>query len=106
MGRQFHGLRTRLRPGMEQAYQQAHDAVWPSLIVAQREVGITGWWIFRGGLDLFHVAECDHDFDRALAALAGYPVDQRWQAEMALYAEPDLGRAAPASERLELIYRR
>ena len=37
---------------MEQAYATAHDAVWPSLIAAQREVGIGGWWIFRSGLDL------------------------------------------------------
>ncbi|HLW96031.1 MAG TPA: L-rhamnose mutarotase [Solirubrobacteraceae bacterium] len=102
---QFHAIRTRLRPGMEQAYQEAHDTVWPSLIEAQREAGIAGWWIFRSGLDLFHVSQCD-DFDRALAVLAAHPVDQLWQAEMALYTESELGRAAPAAERLQLIYHR
>ena len=102
---ELHGLRTRLKPGMEQAYTAAHDAVWPSLIAAQREVGITGWWIFRSGLDLFHVAECD-DLDPALAALSMYPVNQRWLAEIAHYTETDHVGDGPATERLPLIYHR
>jgi L-rhamnose mutarotase len=101
----FHALRTRLRPGMAQAYVSAHNAVWPSLIAAQREAGITGWWIFLSGLELFHVAECE-DFDAALAALAENPVDQRWQAEMARYTEPDADGRGPAAERLTLIWHR
>ena len=62
------GLRTRLKPGMEEAYEKAHSQVWPDLVTVQRELGIEHWRIFRHGIDLFHVVECD-DFDRAVAAL-------------------------------------
>ena len=34
---EFVGLRTRLRPGMEEAYEKAHAEVWPELVAAQRE---------------------------------------------------------------------
>lgn len=97
------GLRTRLRPGMEEAYEQAHADVWPELLVAQRELGIERWLIFRYGLELFHVVECE-DFERAVAALMEHPVDQRWQAEMARYVVvADDGKGA-AVDRLRLVY--
>jgi L-rhamnose mutarotase len=96
-------LRTRLKPGMEEAYEAAHATIWPELRALHRQVGIRRWLIFREGLDLFHAVECD-DFDRAEAELAGNPVEQRWQAEMATYIEqrPD-GRGGEAA-RLRLIY--
>lgn len=98
---EYVGLRTRLKPGMEGAYESAHAAIWPELQVAQREAGIRRWLIFRHGLDLFHVVECD-DFDRAEAQLASNPIDRRWQVEMARYVRqrPE-GRGA---DRLALIY--
>jgi L-rhamnose mutarotase len=68
----FVGLRTRLKPGMEEAYEKAHTEVWPELLAAQREVGITRWLIFRDGSELFHAVECE-DFERAVAALACHP---------------------------------
>jgi len=102
---EFVGLRTRLKPGMEEAYEAAHAEVWPELLAAQREVGIRRWLIFRDGLELFHTVECE-DFERAAAALARHPVDQRWQAEMARYVVvAEDGRGA-ATDRLRLIYAR
>ena len=76
------GLHTRLRPGAEAEYDAAHEAVSPQLLEAIRRAGVTSWLIFRDGLDLFHFIECD-DYDRAMVELAGDPVNQRWQAEMA-----------------------
>ena len=81
---EFVGLRTRLRPGMEEAYEKAHAEVWPELVAAQREFGIRRWLIFRDGLELFHTVECEN-FERAVAGLAQHPVDQRWQTHMARY---------------------
>ena len=99
------GLRTRLRPGMEEGYERAHAHVWPELVSAQREFGIERWLIFRHGVELFHVVECD-DFDRAIAALSESPIDQRWQAEMAHYVVvADDGKGA-AVDRLRLVYGR
>jgi L-rhamnose mutarotase len=76
------GLHTRLKPGVEERYEEYHRNVWPEVLAANRRVGVTKYVIFRDGLDLFHYIECA-DFDRALAELAGDPVNQRWQAEMA-----------------------
>src|SRR5471030_2019977 len=103
---EFVGLRTRLKPGTEQAYKKAHDAIWPDLLAAQRAVGIKRWIIFRDGLDLFHSVEVDGDFDDAIAQLEVDPIDIRWQAEMAKFAEPMSDQERPASSRLELVYNR
>jgi L-rhamnose mutarotase len=35
------GPRTRLKPGMEEAYDTAHAAVWPELLAATRAAGFT-----------------------------------------------------------------
>ena len=40
------------------------------------------WTIWRSGTELFHVIECA-DYQGLLAALAGNPVNQRWQERMA-----------------------
>jgi L-rhamnose mutarotase len=100
---EFVGLRTRLKPGMEEAYEKAHAEIWPELLAAQREVGITRWLIFRSGLELFHAVECE-DWGRASAALAQHPVDQRWQEEMAQYVVPAPDHLGAATERLHLVY--
>ena len=100
---EFVGLRTRLKPGMEEAYEKAHAEIWPELLAAQREVGITRWLIFRSGLELFHAVECEH-WGRASAALAQHPVDQRWQEEMAQYVVAADDHLGAATERLHLVY--
>jgi L-rhamnose mutarotase len=49
--------------------------------------------------------ECD-DFGGATTALAKYPIEQRWQAEMAQYVMVnELGTGA-AVDRMHLVYRR
>jgi L-rhamnose mutarotase len=100
---EFVGLHTRLKPGMEDAYDAAHAAVWPGLLVAQREVGIKRWLIFRDGLDIFHSIECE-DYDYAIAELAKLPLNQRWQAEMAQYTEIAHDYSGASSDRLRLIF--
>jgi L-rhamnose mutarotase len=100
---QYVGLRTRLKPGTEAAYESAHAAISPELQMAQREVGIRRWLIFRHGVHLFHVVECD-DFDRAQAELASNPIDCRWQTEMARYVVQDPDGHGGAADRLSLIY--
>ena len=97
------GLHTRLKPGMEAAYDRAHAAVWPQLITAIRAAGFTRWLIFRDGLDIFHAIECD-DYQRGIAELAGQPVNQRWQAEMARFTEVAHDYSGASSDRLRLIF--
>src|SRR5260370_4212696 len=97
------GLDTRLKPGVEARYAECQRAVWPDVLKAIRQVGITKYVIFRDGLDLFHYVECD-DYDRAIADLAHDPVNVRWQAEMA----PMMARAhdfsGQSSDRLAMIF--
>ncbi len=100
---EYVGLRTRLKPGMEAAYERAHATIWPELQEVQRKAGIRRWLIFRHGLDLLHVVECD-DFERAEAELAGDPVDRRWQAEMGRYIVQRPDGHGGETDRLALIY--
>lgn len=100
---EFVGLRTRLKPDMEEQYDAAHAAVWPEILEAQRAVGIKRWLIFRDGLDLFHSIECE-DYDRAIAELALLPVNQRWQAKMARFTEVAHDYSGASADRLSLIF--
>jgi L-rhamnose mutarotase len=75
-------LHTRLRVGAEAAYEAAHREVPAELQAAIRAAGAHRWTIWRSGLDLFHVIECD-DYARLLAELADLPVNVAWQARMA-----------------------
>jgi L-rhamnose mutarotase len=79
-------LHTRLKPGAEAPYDAAHREVPPSLIAAIRAAGASEWTIWRSGLDLFHVIECE-DYSRLISSLADLPVNVEWQARMAQLLE-------------------
>jgi L-rhamnose mutarotase len=97
------GLHTRLKAGAEARYDAAHASVWPEILAAMRRVGITRWQIFRDGLDLFHVIDCE-DYDRAIAELARDPVNQRWQAEMAPMMAVAHDYSGGSRDRLPIIF--
>ena len=97
------GLHTRLKPGAEARYDAAHASVWPEILAGMRRVGITRWQIFRDGLDLFHVIDCE-DYDRAIAELARDPVNQRWQAEMAPMMSVAHDYSGGSRDRLPIIF--
>ncbi|GAA2100597.1 L-rhamnose mutarotase [Actinomadura alba] len=79
-------LHTRLKPGAEQEYEQAHGEVPRELSEAIRAAGAREWTIWRSGLDLFHVIDCD-DYVALLAALEDLPVNVAWQARMDHYLD-------------------
>jgi len=97
------GLHTRLLPGAEARYDDLHRDVWPDVLEAIRGAGIVQWLIFRDGLDLFHYVECD-DYDAAIAALAGEPVNVRWQAEIASLMAKAHDYSGESSDRLPVIF--
>ena len=70
------GLHTRLKPGVEERYEQYHRNVY---------------------------IKCA-DFDRALAELAGDPVNQRWQAEMAPMMAVTTDFSGNNSDRMPVIF--
>jgi L-rhamnose mutarotase len=73
---------TRLKPGVEEEYEQAHREVPPDLVAAIKAAGAQEWTIWRSGLDLFHVIDCD-SYETLLSSLADLPVNVTWQARMA-----------------------
>jgi L-rhamnose mutarotase len=75
-------LHTQVRPDRIDEYVRAHQEVPAELTDAIRAAGATSWTIWRSGTELFHVIECA-DYQGLLAALAGNPVNQRWQERMA-----------------------
>jgi L-rhamnose mutarotase len=74
-------LHTRLKPGAEEEYERAHREVPPELVAAIKAAGAQEWTIWRSGLDLFHVIDCD-SYEKLLSALADLPVNVTWQARM------------------------
>ena len=52
-------VRTRLKPGMEESYDQLHSVVPDELAADLVRRGHTEWLIFRHGQDLFHVIFTD-----------------------------------------------
>lgn len=75
-------LHTKLKPGSEEEYDAAHREVPAELVEAIRGSGVTEWTIWRSGLDLFHVIDCE-DYAGMLARLETLPVNVEWQARMA-----------------------
>lgn len=74
-------LHTRLKAGVEEAYEAAHREVPPELVRAIRAAGARSWTIWRSGLDLFHLIDCD-DYAAMIAELENLPVNITWQVRM------------------------
>ena len=75
-------LHTRVRADMVDEYEAAHREVPAELVAAIKSAGARGWTIWRCGVDLFHVIDCD-DYGGLLAALEQLPVNIAWQERMA-----------------------
>ena len=82
-----YAFRLRVKKEAIEAYDRAHEHVWPELLAKLKEVGISDYSVFRRGQDLFLVMRTS-DFERTWYALSRDPVNLRWQAEMARYFEP------------------
>ena len=74
-------LHTRLKAGMEDTYDSEHSEIPPALTEALREAGVHSWRIWRDGVDVFHVVECD-DFVQMREFLNEHPANVPWQAQM------------------------
>jgi len=75
-------LHTRLKPGTEEEYADAHANIPPELVEALKGAGVRNWRIWRSGLDLFHVVDVE-DYQAMRRALADHPANVPWQARMA-----------------------
>ena len=75
-------IHTRLKPGAEQAYEDAHAGIPAELLGALKDAGVRNWRIWRSGLELFHLVEVD-DYQAMRLALAEHPANVPWQERMA-----------------------
>jgi L-rhamnose mutarotase len=75
-------LHTRLKPGAEHEYQEAHANIPTELLDALKQSGVQNWRIWRSGQDLFHLVEVDN-YQEMRRALADHPANVPWQARMA-----------------------
>jgi L-rhamnose mutarotase len=80
----------RLRPGMEEAYDESHRAVWPEMLALLKRAGISEYSIFRRD-QLLVLAMTVEDFDVSWAIVENDPVNTRWQSAMAPYFEATSG---------------
>lgn len=96
-------LHTRIKPGAEDRYEEYHRKVWPGVVDAIKRNGIHRYLIFRDGLDLFHLIECD-DYDRAIAEIARDPTSMRWEAEIATMMAVTHDFSGEGSDRMRKIW--
>ncbi len=78
---------SRLLPGAEEAYDQAHAAVWPEMLALLKRAGISEFSIFRRDQLLFLTMHVD-DFDATWARVEADPINTRWQEAMAPFLAP------------------
>jgi L-rhamnose mutarotase len=77
----------RLRPGAEEAYDKAHEEVWPEMLALLKRAGISEYSIFRRDQLLVLSMPVDN-FDETWARIEADPVNTRWQQAMAPYFAP------------------
>ena len=97
------GLHTRLKPGSEERYEEYHRAVWPEVVEAIREAGITRYFIFRDGLDVFHFIECE-DYEKAIAEISKDPTSMRWESEIATMMAVTHDFSGEGTDRMQKIW--
>ena len=71
-----------VKPGSEEAYDEAHRQVWPELLAELQAGGVREYSIFRRGSELF-LYMLVPDFQALLDHLAQSDVNRRWQETMA-----------------------
>ena len=72
--------------GQESNYEKNHAEVPKELAASLLESGIRDWTIWRSGLHLFHIVECE-DFNAAMSRLEQDPVNEKWQKFMAQFVD-------------------
>lgn len=77
-----YAFQLRLRPGVEEEYEEAHRAVWPEMLALLKSVGIHEYSIFRRD-ELLILTLRAADFEESWSRLDGHPVNLRWQEAMA-----------------------
>lgn len=84
-------FRLRIRPEKIADYDEVHRHVWPEMLAALEDAGVSDYYIFRHGQDLF-LTLCTEDWNETQRRLDADEVNQRWQKMMMPYWEPVPGK--------------
>jgi len=79
-------IHTRLKPEGIAGYEHAHDNIPPAIPKLLRAGGCTEWTIWRNGVDLFHLVECE-DWEALKAFMAEQEADHAWQAQVGAFRD-------------------
>jgi len=94
----------RLRPGVAQAYEEAHRAVWPELLALLKSAGISEYSIYRRD-ELLILTLRAVDFEASWSQLENHPVNLKWQETMApLFAPAEDLRAGERFPMMEEVF--
>ena len=74
-----------LKPGMEQAYDESHQAVWPEMLDLLKRSGVSEYSIFRRDTLLLLAMTIEDSFDAVWDRIEADPVNTRWQEAMKPY---------------------
>ena len=95
-------IHTRLREDGIEGYQAAHDDIPAEIVDLLKAGGVRSWTIWRNGVDLFHLVECE-DWDALGEFMATKEADQAWQARVGRFRDFSLvGGDQPMSLVFEL----
>ncbi|WP_460042936.1 L-rhamnose mutarotase [Pseudomonas sp. S2_H01] len=92
-------FRMNLNPGQAEEYRKRHDEIWPDLVDALRDAGVSDYRIFLDPDTLALFAVLTHDDEHRLDQLPALDVMQRWWRHMQsiMASHPD---ASPVSVEL------
>ena len=94
----------RLLPGAEAEYRERHAHVWPEMLAALKDAGVSNYSIYELDGRLIGVFDVE-DFERFRAHVAAQEVNDRWQADMARLIDPCTDPATGFHRRLDEVFR-
>lgn len=95
----------RIKPELKDKYKKDHDNIWPELVKAMKNTGISNYSIyFRKDGTLFAYLEAD-DFDKASTYFERSAISSKWEKYMDRYfIKKDSKVLGPEKEMLEEVF--
>jgi L-rhamnose mutarotase len=78
-----HAFKMKLKPGVVAEYKKRHDEIWPELLAALRDAGISDYSIFLDEETLTLFAVQKQTENNTAANLPNHPIVKKWWAYMA-----------------------